>query len=132
MLAAPGRGGDLHRRVGDSNIILGLCIDLLFPSLTSYQEGRESNAAMSDIEFSGTDSDPVSDVNPEEMARLMADIDDIDDDLFKSNLKSTSKAGSSTSKAASPEKKETKRQVTFSEKPAPGKRDNDNDDDDGM
>lgn len=27
---------------------------------------------MSDIEFSGTDSEPVSDVNPEEMARLMA------------------------------------------------------------
>lgn len=27
---------------------------------------------MSDVEFSGTDSDPVSDVNPEEMARLMA------------------------------------------------------------
>ncbi|KAK7077740.1 hypothetical protein SK128_024387 [Halocaridina rubra] len=45
---------------------------------------------MSDIEISGSDSQPVSNVSPEEMARLLADLDEMDDDPFKSNLKSVS------------------------------------------
>lgn len=57
------------------------------------------------------------------------DIDEIDDNLFKSNLKSVSKPASA--KAGSPDKKDTKRQVTFSEKPSPGKNDKDDDNDDG-
>lgn len=57
------------------------------------------------------------------------DIDEIDDNLFKSNLKSGSK--SDGAKTSGPDKKDAKRQVTFSEKPSPGKQKKEDNDDDG-
>ncbi|XP_063587055.1 uncharacterized protein LOC134764397 [Penaeus indicus] len=45
---------------------------------------------MSDFDISGSDSEPVSDINPEEMAKLMADLGDIDD-VFKSSEKPPAK-----------------------------------------
>ncbi|XP_076032918.1 uncharacterized protein LOC143020392 isoform X2 [Oratosquilla oratoria] len=77
---------------------------------------------MSDDDFpSVTESDPVSDVNPDEMAKLMADIDDIDENLFKSEKKSP---GSSTTTAKTPDKKTVK----FEEKPKGKPRKNVDDD----
>ncbi|KAG7158759.1 Fas-binding factor 1-like [Homarus americanus] len=86
---------------------------------------------MSDLEISGSDSEPVSDVNPEEMARLMADIDELDNDLFKSTSKSSGKSGSGSTIAKSQDTKDPKRRVTFNEKPGtPAKASEDDDDDD--
>ncbi|XP_047474012.1 fas-binding factor 1 homolog [Penaeus chinensis] len=45
---------------------------------------------MSDFDISGSDSEPVSDINPEEMAKLMADLGDVDD-VFKSSEKPPAK-----------------------------------------
>ncbi|KAK3868663.1 hypothetical protein Pcinc_025963 [Petrolisthes cinctipes] len=70
---------------------------------------------MSDLEVSGSDSDPVSDVNPEEMARLMADLDEMDNDLFKSTLKSGGKSsdGNPAETTGKKESKDINRRVTF-------------------
>ncbi|KAK4326029.1 hypothetical protein Pmani_003452 [Petrolisthes manimaculis] len=71
---------------------------------------------MNDLEVSGSDSDPVSEVNPEEMARLMADLDEMDNDLFKSTLKSGGKSSGGKPAETTEGKNEPKdinRRVTF-------------------
>ncbi|XP_068212710.1 fas-binding factor 1-like isoform X2 [Palaemon carinicauda] len=64
---------------------------------------------MSDIEFSA-DSEPVSDVNPEEMAKLMADLDDLDDGLSKGKPKPVT---------AQKRDKDSNPRVTFDNKSSP-------------
>ncbi|XP_064102712.1 uncharacterized protein LOC135212887 [Macrobrachium nipponense] len=78
---------------------------------------------MSDIEFSAADSDPVSDVNPEEMAKLMADLEDLDDGLPKGKPKSATSQKS---------EKDANRRVTFDNKnsPSSSKKEAANDEDD--
>ncbi|XP_066949649.1 fas-binding factor 1-like isoform X1 [Macrobrachium rosenbergii] len=78
---------------------------------------------MSDIEFSAADSDPVSDVNPEEMAKLMADLEDLDDGLPKDKPKSATSQKS---------EKDSNRRVTFDKKspPSSSKKEAANDEDD--
>ncbi|XP_045601846.2 fas-binding factor 1 homolog [Procambarus clarkii] len=72
---------------------------------------------MSDLEVSSSNSEPVSDVNPEEMARLMADLDEIDNDLFKNTLKSSAKSADGSTAPKTQDKKDFKKQVTSDKKP---------------
>ncbi|CAL4063576.1 unnamed protein product, partial [Meganyctiphanes norvegica] len=69
---------------------------------------------MSDDDLFDSVSDPpVSDVDEAEMAKLMADLDDIDDDLFnKSNLKSAGGSGSNKKS----ELKDVKQKITIEKK----------------
>ncbi|KAK8743552.1 hypothetical protein OTU49_001127 [Cherax quadricarinatus] len=72
---------------------------------------------MSDFDVSSSDSEPVSDVNPEEMARLMADLDDIDSDLFKGNLKSSAKVTGGRTDPKIQDGKQSSRQENMDKKP---------------
>nr|XP_053635515.1 fas-binding factor 1 homolog isoform X2 [Cherax quadricarinatus]XP_053635516.1 fas-binding factor 1 homolog isoform X2 [Cherax quadricarinatus]XP_053635517.1 fas-binding factor 1 homolog isoform X2 [Cherax quadricarinatus] len=72
---------------------------------------------MSDFDVSSSDSEPVSDVNPEEMARLMADLDDIDSDLFKGNLKSSAKVTGGRTDPKIQDGKQSSRQENLDKKP---------------
>ncbi|RXG60653.1 hypothetical protein Avbf_17664 [Armadillidium vulgare] len=68
-----------------------------------------------DLPSEASESDPISDVNPDEMAKLMADLDDVDDEIFKSGTKKetpktlSSQSDKDNKKSSLPiDKKETK------------------------
>ncbi|XP_071550692.1 uncharacterized protein [Panulirus ornatus] len=71
---------------------------------------------MSDLEISGSDSEPVSEVSPEEMARLVADLGDMDNDLFNNTRKSKG-GGDHGGDAKKQDAKDLKGRVTSTGKP---------------